>query len=385
MTDVVFVLPDKLGGVTSLNAGLIGHRDRTRFAARSIATHNRLDPDARWSEALGADRDEVLEYAYPDENLYTVLRRLQEAVGDANGVLVSNDWPELTMAAAFGTAKTVYQIVHDEYNLRLAVEWQEVVDVFIAHSRFIYDRLLEELPARRDRIFHVRYGIPLPAVGRTAAAGPLRLLFVGRMTEGKGILDLPEIDRLLREAGVPVTWTVIGKGPRKEDLRAAWGSAEHVRFEEPATGAEVAAISAAHDVFVLPTRFEGFPVSLLEAMSVGLVPVVSDLPGGIAEMVSANTGFRPSAGDVAGFAAAIGELHADRERLERMSAAASDAVRRDFDIRARVRDYEGLFERWRELRVDRPGRRAVKVGSRLDQPWLPNAVVRLARSLTPAR
>ena len=41
----------------------------------------------------------------------------------------------------------------------------------------------------------------------------------------------------------------------------------------------------AQDVFVLPTRFEGFPVALVEAMGAGLVPVVSDIASGVPEIV----------------------------------------------------------------------------------------------------
>ncbi len=52
-----------------------------------------------------------------------------------------------------------------------------------------------------------------------------------------------------------------------------------------------------HDVFVLPTQFEGSPVSLLETMSAGLVPVITDLPGGIREIVEPAVGFRLPMGD----------------------------------------------------------------------------------------
>ena len=81
----------------------------------------------------------------------------------------------------------------------------------------------------------------------------------------------------------------------EKELLDQWGKSPRVRFCSPPTNPEVLALCAQSDVFVLPTRFEGFPVSLLEAMSAGLEPVVSDLPSGIPEVVSTEP--RPVCGD----------------------------------------------------------------------------------------
>jgi glycosyltransferase involved in cell wall biosynthesis len=145
--------------------------------------------------------------------------------------------------------------------------------------------------------------------------------------------------------------------------------------------AQVLALYPEHDVLVLPSRAEGLPVVLLEAMAAGVVPVVSDLPSGIPEIVADGiNGYRPPVGDVAAFAKAIAELAGDRERLQTMSRAARQTVVDHFDIRQRAGDYHALYARWRELRRPRPKDVPVRYGSRLDQPWLPNAAVHAARA-----
>ena len=139
-------------------------------------------------------------------------------------------------------------------------------------------------------------------------------------------------------------------------------------------------LCAEGDVFVFPTRFEGFPVALLEAMSAGLVPVASDLASGIPEVVGEATGFRIPIGDVIGFAAKIEALHEDRALLERMSDAAH-ARAQDFDAAKRAAEYHRLFARWASLKRPWPGPLPIKHGNRLDQPYLPNCFTRASRRI----
>ncbi len=63
-----------------------------------------------------------------------------------------------------------------------------------------------------------------------------------------------------------------------------------------------------------------------------------------------------------------------------MSAAARRAVADRFDIRQRVGDYQDLYARWRQLYRPLAAAGHLQYGSRLDRPWIPNAVVRLVRS-----
>jgi glycosyltransferase involved in cell wall biosynthesis len=134
------------------------------------------------------------------------------------------------------------------------------------------------------------------------------------------------------------------------------------------------------DVFVLPTRQEGFPVALLEAMSAGVVPVVSDIDSGVPEVVDDRTGMRPRAGDIGAFADAIARLDRERGQLDVMSAAARGDVAARFDVRDRVAAYQALYSRWQTLYRPSAGPEHLRYGSRLDQSWIPNPIVRLVRT-----
>ena len=380
---VVFVLPDKMGGVLNIVRSLLDSRDACALPYDVVFTDNRLSLDTRFGGLLNTDRQTTVRYALPVENIYAVLRRLRRAIPNDGGVLVSNDQLELAMLHVHDPGMMVVQILHGDhpYYYDLAVRHQGVIDVFVAYSRAMYDELLRRLPARANDIVHLPYGVALPPRIRRPHQGPLRLVFAGRLEHGqKGILDLPRIDAALAERDIKVEWTIFGGGPDDDSLRRQW-SAPHVSWRGVVDHDQLIGALADFDVFVLPTRREGFPVALVEAMAAGLVPVVSDITSGVPEVVThGETGFRPPVGDVAAFADAIAALNRDRPLLDRMSEAARSVVAEKFDARAAARGYRQLFDQWRERRRPREAS-PLPYGSRLDQPWMPNPVVRTVRSV----
>ena len=63
-----------------------------------------------------------------------------------------------------------------------------------------------------------------------------------------------------------------------------------------------------------------------------------------------------------------------------MSAPRARTVASRFDIHDRVADYQALYARWRELYRPHGAGSHLTYGSRLDQPWIPNPLVRLVRT-----
>ena len=381
---VVAVLPDKLGGALNIVEGLFRHRRPDGFVYDVILTHNPLATDARFGGQFSADRQATFEFKSPLENLYAVVRRLRAAIPAGDGVLLTNDLLELAMASAFDCGRTVVQILHGDtdYYYDLAARHEDVIDAFVVYGRTMERRLKGRLPHRSNDIYFLPYGMPEPPRRRTAVSGTLRLLFAGRLEHlQKGVLDLPTIDRSLTDRGVDVQWTVVGTGPDESRLRDAWTSSR-VSFLGTKKHHEVIDIASAHDVFVLPTRWEGVPVALLEAMGVGLVPVVSNVESGVGEILRDGvTGLMPAVGNPAAFADAIAALDADRAKLESMSSAAVAYVKTNHDVRERTDAYQALFARYRQLKRPRTRKGALLYGSRLDRPWLPNTAVRTVRSV----
>jgi len=381
--EVVYVLPNKLGGVFSYVGNLLSHRQPDDFSYAAVRTQNACESDTEISEALPADRDVVFSYNLPTENVHAVLRRLARVIPPGPGVIVANGWIELALTSIYDSGRAVVAINHGDFDFfyDLAVRHRDTIDAFVTYTERMFTQLRRLLPDRHDSIFMLPYGVDIPESVRRPEPGRLRLLYVGRLSEDKGIFDLPLIDRRLRELGVDASWTIQGAGPDESRLRAAWPDGQAICWTGQQLKPDVLRLYERHDVLVMPSRGEGLPVALLEAGAAALVPVVSDLPSGIPEVVESGvSGYRPAVGDIGGFAEAIASLDRDRHRLESMSAAVRQVVATRFDASARTVEYQRLFARWRELKRPRPAHPRLHYGSRLDRPWLPNAVVKLIRS-----
>ena len=184
--------------------------------------------------------------------------------------------------------------------------------------------------------------VPQTVEPRGKAGQPLRILYLGRITDPQKRVNLfPQILTLLQRAGIPFRWTIAGQGDKRAELERIMltSSTQEVKFIGAVPNAEVPALLEKQDIFLLTSDAEGLPMSLLEAMGHGLVPVVSDLESGIREVVNAGNGTLVPVDDVEGYARAIIHLHEHRDELAAKSAAAHELVQREFSVAA-------MTERW---------------------------------------
>jgi glycosyltransferase involved in cell wall biosynthesis len=194
------------------------------------------------------------------------------------------------------------------------------------------------------------YGVPmcpdaeLPARDFTK---PLRILFLGRLgREQKRVHLFPQILSQLCASGMPFHWTIAGEGEERGFLEANLKPAsphQTVSFAGWVDYAGVPTLLKQHDIFLLASDYEGLPLSLLEAMAHGVVPVVSDLESGIRDVVNAGNGMLVPVDDVAGYARAIIHLHGHRDELAAKSAAARERVQKEFSVKAMADRWLAVF------------------------------------------
>jgi glycosyltransferase involved in cell wall biosynthesis len=202
---------------------------------------------------------------------------------------------------------------------------------------------------RWDRLHIVHCGIT-PDMYRPAEHRPTdtpRLLFVARIAKVKGLDVLMEALPAVVAAHPGVHLDIVGDGPDRaalEQLVATRGLSGHVSFLGYRSQAEVAALLAGTDVFVLPSFAEGVPVTLMEAMGAH-VPVVATQVGGVSELVDDGVnGFIVRPGDPESLADRIVTLLDDPGRRAEMGAAGRRTVEAEFDNATEASRLRVLFE-----------------------------------------
>jgi glycosyltransferase involved in cell wall biosynthesis len=248
---------------------------------------------------------------------------------------------------------------------------------------FISEKLKKAFPNRITDIHFIPYGIPLyPSIIISKnETNSLNLLFLGRHTASKGIFDLIKINQILVEKCIYVNWIILGNGPETEQFKNEWQNEPNVSFRHQPTVSEVMNEIKNCDILVLPTKFEGLPVAMLEAMSMGCVPIVSNLEGGIQELVEDNiNGFKCTMDDNELFAEKIIYLNLNRRILFQLKQNAQEKIYKYYDASIQMPKYQKLFLDLFENNSS-PNHHSVskKIGSRLDQPWIPNYITRLLR------
>ena len=147
---------------------------------------------------------------------------------------------------------------------------------------------------------------------------------------------------------VPAKLLMIGDGPERsgcEEVARNLNVQDDVRFLGKQEQMEE--IMAIADLFLLPSEYESFGLSALEAMAAH-VPVISSDAGGLPEVnINGITGFTAKTGDVAAMSACAIELLKDDEKLNLFKQQAFDQAKR-FDISNIVPQYEKLYNRFCE-------------------------------------
>ncbi len=288
-------------------------------------------------------------YADDHFNLWTDIRLAQE-LRLRRGWLIATR-PGLNLIAAQTAHEGLLTIgmeqmhlLHHAKGLRRAMPtWYPRLGAFVVLTdghKEQYDKLLRR-QARVDVIPNtVR---PLP--GAKADLGAKTIFAAGRLVDQKGFDFL--LDAFAPVARDHPDWRlrICGKGQRRPDLLAQIerrGRGAQVSLEPPAQriGEDMAAAS----IFALSSRFEGFPLILLEAMSKEMAIVAFDCPTGPGEIVDDHrNGLLVPAEDVEGFSRALREMVEDEE-LRRRCAPAAGATAQQYTMEAIGPRWDALLD-----------------------------------------
>lgn len=232
----------------------------------------------------------------------------------------------------------------------------------ITNTRYNVEYIRALLNRAEDVDLHLIYnGIDLrcfPDVAEKPSLGkPVKLLCVARLVEQKGLLDLLEACKRLRERGPAIECEIIGAPldsykhhhVELQRLHRRYGLEDTVRFRGPQTFDRVLEACEAADICVLPCVIaedgsrDITPNCLIEAMAMKR-PVVSTTVTGVPEIVEDRvSGLLVPPGDVDALTGAIVELIEDDTLRQELARNARRKIERQFQSQVNIQEYVRLF------------------------------------------
>ena len=172
----------------------------------------------------------------------------------------------------------------------------------------------------------------------------VKMLIIGRLQPVKGHLDLLPVLAKLKNEGLKFHLLIIGSGRLRDKIE---GMVQELHLENCVTLAgfrkDVPGILASSDVVLMPSLWEGLPLSLLEAMVMGNA-VVASAVGGIPDVIDdGENGFLFNPGDSDAMAEKIKKLIVDKHLRKLMGARAKKLVEARYSAKTVCYEYEALY------------------------------------------
>ena len=226
---------------------------------------------------------------------------------------------------------------------RLAARWSEKI---ICVSDFDRRLALKQQVGSEQKLITIHNGMPAIAgdlAAKPGGGGPVRLIMVARFSDQKDYqLLLTAISRLRTNQAFEAE--LVGDGPLMEQCQqqaARLGIRDRVRFLGERT--DVPALLAGSQIFVLTSNWEGFPISVLEAMRAGLPVIASDV-GGTGEAVQeGETGFLIPRGDLETLESRMLRLIEDPVLRARMGSKGRDRFAQYFTFELMAQKTEAVY------------------------------------------
>jgi glycosyltransferase involved in cell wall biosynthesis len=340
--------------------------------ALDIATH--LDPQRFQSTVCAMDLDGDLAGELELKNIpHTVLhrrgielrifKRLHELVREQRiDVVHTHHFTQLFYAACPARLAGA-RIVHTEHEFfsytesgvprRLVRPLASLCDAVTVVGNGVADYFVDTVGFRRDDLTVIPNGVDIDAfrydrctARRELGLDPCGFVVgtVGRLEPEKDHATLLEVFRQVRLKHPSARLLIGGDGSLAGELKVTasrLGIADAVLFL--GYRRDIPRLLAAMDLFVLPSRREGLPISLIEAQAAG-TPVIASAVGSIGTLVrGGENGFLVPAADTRGFVAAIEHLIDRPDVRQRVAAAGRRTVADSFSLATTVRAYENLY------------------------------------------
>lgn len=185
----------------------------------------------------------------------------------------------------------------------------------------------------------------IPEINRSA--DEKNIIFLGRIHESKGLHEIIEACRILKNEGLQFRFNCFGAGPQKEFFLAEMANVLIDKFSYGGVvfGAEKQRALAESHIFLLPSRYgEGLPLAMLEAMAARCVVVVADVASIRSVIEDGKNGFLVEPYNTAQVVEKLRLLLSDQVDWNDVRENAAATIKERFSIDDYIEKLESIYE-----------------------------------------
>lgn len=324
----------------------------------------------------------VVQYSKYD-NLYCTVKNIKKNLVHSNFILACHDWLELAMVSCLGLSVPVVFFLHGdyEYYYEMALKNEFCITIFIVPTTSMKNRLLNLLPHREKDIFIQSYPVVAPKVNSLNFDVISCAYYVANLKDpNKRFEILPEIDKCLIEKGIYVNWNIGGGGMNLKEFMTMWSNYDstRIKFFGYLDSEKQSTLLSCSNIFILPSVKEGIPLSMVESMKSGLVPIISNWNNSINEYIQDGmNGFIIDNPTPMSFAKKIIELNNERKKFIEFSKSAINSSSVKNNTEETIISLESIILKSEYLPIKSNKKKVY--GSRLDHPLISNGITKFIR------
>jgi len=232
----------------------------------------------------------------------------------------------------------------------LHVQFDDFVDKYICVSGRIKETLNKSYGIQKERLFFKEQPVATDESFQknydASFGGPIRIGYAARLVREQKRADLlPLFLKKLKKRGVDYRLEVAGSGDEEDTIKKELndcGADLNVAFLGRLNYADMAEFWKRQDVYLNFSEYEGASLAMLEAMSFGCVPVVTDVSGVSDYIENEISGYICPIGDLDAIAEKIMLLHQHRDFLE----TCGQEARRSVLVKCKKEDYAKALRQW---------------------------------------
>ncbi len=301
---------------------------------------------------------------------FKAIRGLRELYNDFNPHIIHSHLPRADLYSRLALKKKKYNqiimitTIHNLekvrenflYNL-IDIHLSKRNELFIAVSQAVKNHFLSYVPSARDKTIVILNGVNIERFQNVNKEKGYEILnlspnnfiigTIGRLSPQKDHINLIKSAKMvISNSNKPIHFVIVGDGVLMSSLKKEINDLNlNDRIHLIGHRKEIPEILACFDIFVLSSRWEGLPITLLEAMA-SAKPVVATSVGGVPELVeNGKTGILVPPLNPEQLAMALLKLIEDDTMRTQFGKFALDVVKRKYDIKDYISKHLNYYEK----------------------------------------